>query len=165
MIDLSSRDVKFGMIGVAVGGIVSWIMKNPLKRAYSGIKFLSKHKKIEQVKMVIVARSDLRISSGKLAAQCAHAAVSSYAASKEYNPHVTNVWESTGQAKIVVRTDGDGEMELYNLAEKAKRLNIITALIRDAGHTQLLSGTPTALGMGPALASDLDKVSGKLRLY
>lgn len=162
---MNSRDILSGTTGLVVGGILTWFMKNKLKRAFSIARYVSKNSVTEPIKMVMVVRPDIRMSSGKLAAQCAHAAVASYAAAKTYDPHMVAMWETTGQAKIVVCGDKPGEMELHSLAEKAKRLNIVTAIIRDAGRTQLAAGTPTVLGMGPAKAKDLDSVSGHLRLY
>ncbi|XP_065206229.1 peptidyl-tRNA hydrolase 2, mitochondrial-like [Planococcus citri] len=162
---MNSRDIVSGTTGLVVGGILTWLLKNKLKRVISIARYATKSSALEPIKMVLVVRPDVRMSSGKLAAQCAHAAVSSYAAAKEYDPQLVAMWESTGQAKIVVSGDKTGEMELYSLAEKAKQFNIVTAIIRDAGRTQLAAGTPTVLGMGPAKAKDLDNVSGHLRLY
>ena len=43
-------------------------------------------------------------------------------------------------------------------------LGIVTAMVRDAGHTQVTSGTATVLGMGPAPSEVFSKITGKLKL-
>lgn len=39
-----------------------------------------------------------------------------------------------------------------------------TILITDAGRTQVEPGTVTCVGIGPALASKIDKVTGELKM-
>jgi len=46
----------------------------------------------------------------------------------------------------------------------AERAGISTALIQDAGMTEIPPGTITALGLGPAKSVDLDKITGSLSL-
>ena len=54
--------------------------------------------------------------------------------------------------------------EIEELAEKAEELDIVNILIQDAGHTEVLPGTVTALGLGPDRTALLDKVTGSLPL-
>ena len=54
---------------------------------------------------------------------------------------------------------------MLELEAAAKAAGIPTCLIRDAGHTQIDPGTRTVLAMGPALASQLHPITGKLRLF
>jgi PTH2 family peptidyl-tRNA hydrolase len=63
----------------------------------------------EQVKMVIAVRRDLSMGKGKIAAQCAHAAVDLYRQlSRQEQLHsslqalLLNQWEANGEPKIVV---------------------------------------------------------------
>lgn len=44
----------------------------------------------------------------------------------------------SGTAKIAVRVDS--EKELLELEENAKKLNILTCVVRDAGQTQVAPG-------------------------
>lgn len=58
----------------------------------------------------------------------------------------------------------DGLDDFFPLKEKAENLGICTALISDAGHTEIAEGTQTVLGIGPAPSNLLDQVTGELPL-
>ena len=112
------------------------------------------------MKQAIVARTDVGMGTGKLAAQVAHASLSAY---ENAGPSAKREWKSGGQKKIVLK--GNGEKQLQELAERARREGLPYALVRDAGHTQLEPGTLTALAVGPGKESIVDKVTGDLSLY
>ncbi len=112
------------------------------------------------MKQAIVARVDLGMGEGKLAAQVAHASLSAY---EDTRQSTQTEWKGSGQKKIVLK--GSGEDELFRLADKADREGIPHAIIRDAGHTQLDPGIVTALAVGPASESVIDRVTGDLTLY
>ena len=42
---------------------------------------------------------------------------------------------------------------------------VVTALVRDAGNTQVASGSATVLGMGPAPTPIFAKLCSNLKLY
>ena len=63
------------------------------------------------------------------------------------------------------RPQGEGEGAVFDLAGEADRLGLPNAVIRDAGHTQLDSGTVTAVAVGPAEDDEVDRVTGDLSLY
>jgi len=109
------------------------------------------------LKQVIVVRSDLDLGKGKMAAQVAHAAVS--AADK--SPWKRE-WINQGQKKTVVKCAG--ESELLDILKAAQLEKLPTALIEDAGLTQIPPGTKTCLGIGPAPQDAIDKITGKLKL-
>lgn len=111
------------------------------------------------MKQVIVARDDLDMGRGKLAAQVAHASLTAY---ERTDANTAEAWRSDGQRKVVLR--GDDERMLTDLAAEARRAGLPYALIRDAGHTQLDPGTLTALAIGPAEAATIDRVTGDLSL-
>jgi len=112
------------------------------------------------MKQAIVARTDIGMGTGKLAAQVAHASLSAYEKAGE---STRNEWKSGGQKKIVLK--GRGEKQLQGLADEARREGLPYALVRDAGHTQLEPGTVTALAVGPGPENVVDKVTGDLSLY
>ncbi|KAJ9578590.1 hypothetical protein L9F63_005192 [Diploptera punctata] len=115
-------------------------------------------------KLVLVARTDLGMSKGKLASQCAHAAVDCYQKALQTTPQIVKMWELMGQPKIVVRADEDGDECLLQLHEKAKKVGLTTAVVRDAGRTQIESGTVTVVGIGPGKVKLVDQVTKHLKL-
>ncbi|VVB87780.1 Peptidyl-tRNA hydrolase [uncultured archaeon] len=54
--------------------------------------------------------------------------------------------------------------DLFELKEAARKRGLSTALIQDAGLTEVPPGTVTVLGIGPAEASELDRITGHLKL-
>jgi PTH2 family peptidyl-tRNA hydrolase len=111
------------------------------------------------IKQVLVLRKDLNMRKGKMIAQGAHASVNSMFESK---PDWLNEWEETGSTKIVVSVDSLEELLNVNLQAKASLLP--TALICDAGRTEFDGPTYTAVGIGPAPAEMIDKITGQLKL-
>ena len=112
------------------------------------------------MKQAIVARADLGMGEGKLAAQVAHASLQAY---EDAGAAARREWKGSGQKKVVLRADS--ESQLFELAERADLEGLPHALVRDAGHTQLEPGTTTALAVGPAAEDRVDAVTGELSLY
>lgn len=125
-------------------------------------------------KMVLVVRTDLNMSKGKVAAQCAHAAVACYKKALKKTPVFVKQWEMFGQAKVTLKAPDyikeddvkkDQAHSLQNLANEAQHLGITACVIHDAGHTQIEKGSSTVLGIGPAPSKTIDLVTGHLKLY
>jgi len=114
-------------------------------------------------KQVIVMRSDLRMSRGKIAAQAGHAAVSAAEEARKHHQKWWKTWLEEGQCKIAVKVGS--ENELLKLEKEAKDSGLPHALISDRGLTQLPPGTITCLGIGPAPSSKVDKITGMLALF
>lgn len=112
-------------------------------------------------KMVIVVNDNIAMSPGKMAVQVAHAAVSCTLRAKSTRPKLLKTWLDGGQKKVVVRAEED---EIFALEKKAQSLGLTTALIQDAGLTELPPGTLTALAIGPGDEGTVDKVTGHLPL-
>ncbi|WP_254280024.1 peptidyl-tRNA hydrolase Pth2 [Haloarcula marina] len=112
------------------------------------------------MKQAIVARADIGMGEGKLAAQVAHASLSAY---EDTGRKARKAWKGEGQKKVVLKATG--ESELFELADVAEREGLPHAIVRDAGHTQLDPGTVTALAVGPAKDELVDRVTGDLSLY
>jgi peptidyl-tRNA hydrolase, PTH2 family len=114
------------------------------------------------MKQAIVVRTDLKMGKGKLAAQVAHASLSAAEAAQQRKPGWYLDWKEEGQAKIVLK--GGSYEELEELFRKAKSSGLPASLIEDRGLTQIEPGTVTCLGIGPAPDSDIDGITGKLKL-
>ena len=115
-----------------------------------------------EFKQVIIVRNDLKLPKGKLCVQVAHAAVAAYIETNKNKPEWANEWLNQGQKKIVVKVNSLKELE--ERQGRANELGIPNVMIADAGLTVLEPGTITCLGIGPAPADLVDKVSGDLKL-
>ncbi|MCL7391823.1 MAG: peptidyl-tRNA hydrolase Pth2 [Thaumarchaeota archaeon] len=113
-------------------------------------------------KQAIVVRNDLKMSTGKIAVQVAHASLSSAEECRKINIEWYNKWIDEGQKKVVLKVPN--LQELLKLYDKAKMMKLPVAIIEDAGLTELEPGTVTALGIGPAPSEEIDKVTGNLPL-
>ena len=117
---------------------------------------------MDEYKQVILIRTDLKMSTGKKCAQACHASLSSSDLVRVQNKAVWKNWKNSGQKKVVLKIKNMEDMtDIYNKFIKEK---IICFLVRDAGLTQLAPGTTTALGIGPASSTDIDKITGDLPL-
>jgi len=117
---------------------------------------------MEQCKLVLVVRTDLKMSPGKISAQCGHATLACYKALVKKNPTLVQHWERTGQAKIALKATS--EDQLLELEAIAKSLNLCARSILDMGLTQVAEGSRTVLGIGPAPVELINQVTGALRL-
>lgn len=105
--------------------------------------------------------------TGKIAAQCSHATLACYKALSRFAPaspeaQILRRWEKYGQAKIALQIKS--EDEVLELRRKARNAGVTAEVIHDAGRTQIESGSLTVLGVGPAPKSEVDKITGHLKL-
>lgn len=112
------------------------------------------------IKQVLVLRHDLQVRKGKLIAQGAHAAIGALAKAKAED---IKKWEENGCTKICVSVPD--ENSLLQLRLDAWVAQLPYYLVQDAGRTEFHGeATYTALGIGPASAEEIDKLTGKLPL-
>jgi PTH2 family peptidyl-tRNA hydrolase len=116
----------------------------------------------QPTKMVVVVRNNLGMGKGKIASQCAHAAVECYKTGLKTDHKIVKIWLASGQPKVVVKVDT--EEELLSIAAISTKKGLINCLIKDAGKTQLEPYTTTVLGIGPGKKQDIDLVTGHLKL-
>jgi len=113
-----------------------------------------------ETKMVIVVRNDLNMRKGKLGAQCGHSI--QYALMKRKDP-MMRTWLADGlSTKIVVGCKD--EAELNGLMEQAFNANIPVHKVVDVGKTEFKEPTTTCIAIGPAVCSEIDKITGHLKL-
>jgi PTH2 family peptidyl-tRNA hydrolase len=113
-------------------------------------------------KLVIAVRDDLKLSTGKLSVQVAHAAVNCALSAKKNQTKWFSEWHNEGQKKVVVRAFDLNH--LYELKNGAKNLKLGTCLVIDAGLTEVPPETVTCLGIGPGPNEKVDIITGELKL-
>ena len=110
-------------------------------------------------KQVIIVRSDLKLSKGKTAVQVAHASLEAY---KKADKKMASEWERKGAKKVVVKVSS--LKELIEIFQRLKQLGFPCALIRDAGKTEVVPGTATAVGAGPVEEEKINKITSTLKM-
>ncbi|KAG6608093.1 peptidyl-tRNA hydrolase 2, mitochondrial isoform X1 [Cucurbita pepo subsp. pepo] len=159
--------------GLVIGFIAGFLLdlSKPSKgNAKKGYFLPSKYQQIspasnngdQELKLVLVVRQDLKMGSGKIASQCAHAATGLYAQLMQSHRNLLRQWELCGQPKIVVTCKNQQEMN--KLKDAAENVGLPTFVVADAGRTQVSAGSKTVLAIGPGPKEFIDAVTGKLRL-
>src|ERR1700722_7621932 len=126
------------------------------------------------IKQVIVIRKDLKMRRGKECAQAAHASMAFITrrlsfpgggpeARALFSPPEV-IWLTTRLRKVTLQVDS--EEELLDVFQRAETAGLVVHLITDAGLTEF-GGEPTrtCLAIGPDYDSEIDAVTGDLRLY
>ncbi len=114
----------------------------------------------EEYKVVVLVRQDLKMSKGKTAAQVSHAAVSCALQAYRKRPSLFSQWDGIGQKIVCLKVAS--QKELFEFKAIADAQNLITAIVCDAGRTEVDPGTITCMGIGPEKQSVLDKITGEL---
>ncbi|CAK8576854.1 unnamed protein product [Lathyrus sativus] len=116
---------------------------------------------LEDFKMILVVRNDLKMGKGKIAAQCSHATLGLYKKVLYRAPKALNRWEMSAQPKVVVKIESEEDM--LALQERAKSLKLPTHITIDAGRTQIAPNSRTVMAiLGPVEV--VDEVTGGLKL-
>ncbi len=116
----------------------------------------------DELKQVIIVRTDIEMGRGKLAAQVAHASLMSYLDVEKSDRKVAQEWLDGGEKKIVLKVPD--EESLIKLFKAFQYKGVPCVLVSDAGLTQLPPGTKTALGIGPWKGTEIDKFTSALKL-
>jgi len=113
-------------------------------------------------KLAVAVRRDLGMGKGKIAVQVSHAAVTAAEETRKRRPEWWKQWFEEGQRKIVVKVNSESDLD--HLKKDAEALGLMATIIHDSGLTQVDPGTPTCVGIGPAPAELVDKITGELPL-
>lgn len=113
-------------------------------------------------KQVIVLRTDIKMSKGKLAVQACHASVGALEETRKEHRDRVRSWFDEGQKKVVAKVRTIGSLE--KLKQQADKMGLPNALVEDRGLTEIPPGTVTSLGIGPAPEEIIDKVTHDLVL-
>ncbi|KAF2711992.1 PTH2-domain-containing protein [Pleomassaria siparia CBS 279.74] len=97
----------------------------------------------EECKLVLVVRTDLGMTKGKIGAQCGHATLACYKHFLKNAPNspILKRWERSGQMKVALQVKSEEELEM--LQARALSLGLSAHIIHDAGRTQIASGSAT----------------------
>lgn len=107
----------------------------------------------------MVVRMDLKMGKGKMAAQCCHACLGAYKrAAKTAILH----WTRLGQTKLTLKCQT--KEELVEIASQASNAKLPFYLVTDAGRTQIAAGSQTVCAIGPGPESEINKITGGLKL-
>ena len=111
--------------------------------------------------MVLIVRTDLKLSAGKIVAQTGHAAVEVALKAKRNEADLLARWRNEGARKIALKVPD--EDTLKRLFGEATEAGLVAYLVKDAGHTEIPPGTLTVVGiLGPRRA--VDALVGELSL-
>lgn len=113
-------------------------------------------------KMVVVIRADLRMSTGKIAAQAGHAILGAVDIAYARNGEAVRTWRASGEAIICLRVESEAEFD--NLIISARTSGLRCFVVSDAGRTEVASGTRTCFALGPNSIPIIDMITGHLKL-
>ncbi len=117
---------------------------------------------MDEIKQVIIFRSDLEMGKGKMVAQGAHASLMSYFVAEKKDSRIAKAWIDEGEKKIVLKVSDEEALKKLYAAFSYK--GVPCALVSDAGLTELPPGTKTALGVGPWKSDEIDAFTRALKL-
>jgi peptidyl-tRNA hydrolase, PTH2 family len=147
----------------SVEAAVTWLLERPTNGSEGAITGLEGDTHSFHAKMVIVVRTDLKMTTGKVAAQCVHAALGAYRIALETSSQSLLAWEESGEKTVCLRCSS--LKELLALQTAADEAGLVHFLVRDAGRTQVDCGSETVLAIGPAWEHLVDAVTGSLGLF
>jgi PTH2 family peptidyl-tRNA hydrolase len=102
------------------------------------------------------------MGKGKIAVQVSHASVTVAEETRKRHPEWWRAWLDEGQRKVVLKVHSESDLE--KIRREADELGLTAAIIHDSGLTQVSPGTATCVGIGPAPAELVDKITGTLKL-
>ncbi|TPX68520.1 hypothetical protein SpCBS45565_g03050 [Spizellomyces sp. 'palustris'] len=85
------------------------------------------------------------MGKGKVAAQCAHAALGCWKEAVRGTKQVLSQWEASGQMKIALKCDD--EQSMIQIQKSALEKGLPIKMVKDAGRTQVPRGSLTVLAI------------------
>ena len=114
---------------------------------------------MDELAIYLLVRKDLKMQTGKIAAQCGHAVEH---LALQTPKRIIQEYHNSGHLKVVLQVrDLD---ELYFIESECVRNRIQTFMVTDAGHTQVAAGTKTVLGIGPVRKKNAPNAVAALKL-
>lgn len=106
-----------------------------------------------------VVNMDLNMSSGKIAAQCAHAAemfAFKYCSYLPGEKELIDKWAKESRRKIILK----GDSKVFQKLKEYNPCSIVT----DAGLTEIEKGSETVMAFLPCFKSDANKLLKRMRI-
>ena len=110
---------------------------------------------------IFLIRKDLNMGKGKIAAQVGHASLGLFLKVSKTNPKIAEFWSQQNFPKkfYFVLNEDDMDEKLFI----SKELNLNIKKIRDAGRTQIPSGSATVAAIGPITEDIIPSIVGTLK--
>jgi PTH2 family peptidyl-tRNA hydrolase len=112
--------------------------------------------------MVIVIRSDLKMTKGQLASHIAQVAAEAVYNAKRKNIGWVKDWLNEGQKKVVVQVSS--EETILSLCNKAKSENLLCHSISTTNLEGKIESGTLAVAIGPAPNAKIDYLTNDLKL-
>lgn len=100
---------------------------------------------MDELVIYLIVRNDLKMSKGKIAAQCGHAI--QWLTINGMNKDLFKLYLTGDHPKIVLKINSEEEMD--KLYYKCKKMHFNCYQVIDAGRTQVPPNSKTVLGIGP----------------
>lgn len=184
LMDLSNELLAMGFSEIQVAKVAS---QNPrsleeavtlLMNEEAAVSMMQQPRREEETRMVIVVRTDLQMTAGKMVSQGAHAAVALYELMQRRHHVVLVNWVDSNSPKICLRVASLDELEQLEvflfclpfsllphvcLQVRAAAAGLPVQAICDAGRTQVESGSKTCIAIVGTKA-ELHPITGALKL-
>lgn len=129
---------------------------------------------MESKQILIMKKFTKGLRTGKYCAQAAHASAGALLSLSHLSPDGKSLviplddpfvksWLTERFKKVTLYVESDQELvDIYRMAQQA---GLPAVLIKDAGLTEFKEPTLTAVGIGPADPTRIDKITGDLPLF
>ncbi len=111
-------------------------------------------------KCILLIRNDIKMSKGKVIAQCGHAIVNMM---NDINKKTKKEWMNQGEKIVSVKAPTIDD--IYQIQDICKKNKIYSYIVRDAGKTQVNPDTETVCIIGPEKEDILNQFTNHLKLY
>ena len=114
---------------------------------------------MSELVIYLLVRHDLKMSSGKIGAQCGHAVQSLVL---QCPKPIMQLYKKAESTKICLKIKNLSEME--EIERWCQENKILHHKVIDAGRTELAPNTETVLGIGPIRREKIKEITKHLRL-
>ena len=111
-------------------------------------------------KCALLVRTDLKMSCGKIAAQCGHGIAQTM---KGSNKKIVRDWMKSGEKIVILKVPNLEKMNA--IKTQANKIQVYSKIIYDAGHTEVEPNTATVCVVGPHEESIITPLTKKLSLF